>query len=444
MKPQHLLYKIKTKELSLSLFAAVIFVIFSFSGSTDPLSIYISVILLFVWVTISLLSNYKAFYNAISSKPMLFLYIHLLFLLLTSIQVASGFQTAKLIGTQLVVFSPLLIFEYYKQFNIAKLKVILYVSVSAMIILAIKALVFYSNHRDAARRLAADQNAFGSISIGGGYSFAFAATILIVYIFEMLLNKVIYKRKHKMLSVLFMVLMLYLVLETKSTLTIISLFFGLGLSLLNRNSVKRIKGKILLMDKRRIRFSQLLKVFMISILTIMVAMNIQLIGRFILSNVNGSDVVSQRINEVGIVLANGFQESDYFLYRLDRPMFSVTKFLESPIVGQGYKYGYIYKDSLPYMGGHSEWLDSLANYGLIGALPFFMVFYISLKKSFQEIGSIISCSYIATYIIMGFLNPLVVFHTSFVIFLIIPSLIRVTMNQSNICSAKANNCETVR
>ncbi|MTI70089.1 MAG: hypothetical protein FH751_07555 [Firmicutes bacterium] len=420
MVQKHVSSKIKIEDISLSIVVGVTFLIYSFSGSTNPISMYISFAMLVLWAIVSILSNTKAFFKSITSKPMIFLYLHLLFLLMTAINIAGILQSVKLMGMALVVFSPLMIYDYYENFNIKKFKIILYASISAMIIFGIKALVFYSNHRDAARRLATDETAFGDIAIGGGYQFAFAATIFIVYLVELLINKVIIKKKNKVLVILLIIFLFYLVLETKSTLTIISLFFGIGLTILNKNPVKVINRKIIRTQKRGIRISRIFKIGLLIILTMIIIFNIHDIGRFILFNINGSDVVSQRLKEVGVVLANGLYESDYVVYRLDRPMFSMTKFIESPLIGQGYKYGYIYKDSLPYMGGHSEWLDALANYGMIGAFPFFSIFFIFFRRVKKEIGMIISTSYISTFILMGFLNPLVVFHTSFVVFLLIP------------------------
>lgn len=413
-------YNARRKNISLSVILVLFFIVYTFSGSTDPKSMYISLSLLILWGIVALFSNEMLFLKALTEEHKIYLYMYLAFLFMTSVFVAGPFQTVKLIGLNLVIFSPIIIFDYYKNFYVGKLKTIIYISISAIIFFAIKALSFYSVNRDAARRLAANENVFGDIAIGGGYPFAFAATILLVYLVELLINKVIVKKTHRIAMLGLTLLLFILILETKSTIILISLFFGIGLSIINRNPVKVINRKIFVNPHTKIRVNQVIKILLLLLLTIVVILNIKNLGYLVLSNTNGTDVVSKRLHELGIVLYNGLNESDYVLYRLDRPIFSILKFFESPLIGQGYKYGYIYKDSLPYIGGHSEWLDSLANYGIFGAAPFFALIFLTIRKNKRKILNVISGAYFWTFIIMGFLNPLIVFHSTFMIFLLIP------------------------
>jgi O-antigen ligase len=272
-----------------------------------------------------------------------------------------------------------------------------------------KSLIFYSEISDAARILAADSNALGNISIGGGYSLAYANTLISIFVFDVILNRNIKSKTIKLILFLFLLISIYVVLKTKSTLTIIWLSFGLILTFFS----KRAKNKV-----RRKSSSPLVFIITTIILIFVFHKNI---GYFLIDNFRDNDVISMRLSELGRSLSSGIEASEYSEYRLSRYITSISSFFDSILIGNGYKYGYIYKDSLPYMGGHSEWLDALANYGLIGIIPLFLFFYNSLKNNPLITNKRISTSIIIVFILLGTFNPLISFHSMLVVLLIVPT-----------------------
>ena len=95
---------------------------------------------------------------------------------------------------------------------------------------------------------------------------------------------------------------------------------------------------------------------------------------------------------------------------------SFELFTESPIFGHGYKYGNVFSAGKAYgIGNHSELLDSLARYGLTGALPLFGIYYFSAKEYMKKHPGILVC-----FFMLVMFNPFITFASNLVLMLIIP------------------------
>ena len=80
------------------------------------------------------------------------------------------------------------------------------------------------------------------------------------------------------------------------------------------------------------------------------------------------------------------------------------------------------------MGGHSEWADILANYGLLGGPPLILTVFLKLKKTRLSIRDKIKKSYysymIILFIVYGFIEPFLrIYHVGFAIFLFVPGIL---------------------
>lgn len=108
--------------------------------------------------------------------------------------------------------------------------------------------------------------------------------------------------------------------------------------------------------------------------------------------------------------------------RWDLFMSSVRSFISSPIMGVGGYYG-----SKGLVGDHAYFVDVLARYGLIGALPLFIYIYIMFMKIRASIDQkklkIIYTNSFILFIILGFLNPLRAVNIPFFMFSFVPLFI---------------------
>ncbi len=442
------------KDISFSLILAFIFIFHSLSGSTSANANLISIALLVVWAIIAILTSPKSFYYAATEPQAKALMVYLGFLLITSMYAGDFFYGIKLVGQSVFVFSPMIIYSYYANGNIQKLKLLLVVCLAIFNYFIVKSIIFYADYEGAARVIAANKSALGDIAIGGGYALAYASVIFTIFFFDLMINRNISKLKIKILILVSMLLMSYLILKTKSTLTIIWLFIGVLLVFFSRRRQK-INDKNIAweINKRETNFVRII-IIVISISVIFFIYGS--IGRFLMDYYgNGNSVVSLRLSELGKSIVFGIENSDYSEYRFGRYVFSVKSFFKSPIIGNGFEYGYIYENSLPYIGGHSEWLDSLANLGLIGSVPFFLIFYFVIKNDRLKSSRLTSNSYIWMVFLLGIFNPLLEFQSTFIFMLIIPLLSKIILKtqirNANIarylflkkCSPNENLCNSV-
>jgi len=401
-------------SFSFSLLLAVAFIISAVGTSTTDWASYINFTLLSTWLFFAFWGNPKAFFFVINKPQAKILFLLLSFYFFTGIYNGGLLYTSKIMGSYLIIFSPFLFFEYYRKINKKKLKVLLYVSITLFFIYVFKALVFYLTHPVSARILEADREAFGEISIGGGYSLAYASTIFAVFLLDILLNSNIIDKRVKAFSIVALFPLCGLVLQTKSTLTIIALFLG-------------IIGSLIFKYFSLFKWNIPLK-FFISTLGLLISILFLLlfyknIGLWIVYFTESStDIVSLRFRELGYLLSSGFGSAVYLLGRLGLPLISISSFLHNPLIGRGYEYGYVWEESHLFIGQHSEWADMLGNTGIIGFILFWMlIFFVTKDKKIISKRSV-PPTYLLTFILLGFFNPLRGFNPMFILSFVIPGI----------------------
>lgn len=110
----------------------------------------------------------------------------------------------------------------------------------------------------------------------------------------------------------------------------------------------------------------------------------------------------------------------------------INSFFSSPILGKGAFYGV---GSSDFIGQHSQFLDELARYGLLGGILLFYFIYICIKRIWKSIeDKVLKNKYLITtivFIMLGFLNPIFNGGILFFYFIVIPILIeeRTTMDR---------------
>ncbi len=400
------------KYYSLSILIAIIYIYYSLSGSTNDKSMYMSFFLILLWIVLAFYSNNDIFHYCLIKKESICLLIYFLYLFFTGIFQGGVLNTIKIIGQALIYFSPILLYNYYRNLSLYKLKTLLIWSCVFILYFILKSLIFYNTYTDAARKLASDISSFGNISIGGGYTLAYAVVLFVVFLFDIVINGIIKNIKIKSLLLFSIFLMIFLVLSTRSTLTILCLFFGIALSILFKKS-----------EKKNQLFTVVLKFLLFLIIIIFTFSLQEEIGLFILNfTQNKNDVVSLRFQEIAIGLINGFASSEYLSMRLNIPLKSLYTFIQSPVIGKGYEYGYVWANSYPYLGGHGEWADILGSKGLVGGLIIYLIYFFPLKLERKYSKNYLSISYILTFILLGVFNPILSFQPNLILFFIIPSI----------------------
>ena len=418
------LYSVKKRsnlklKYYLSSIVAVIVTVFAFSGYTAKSNNYIILSLFLLWLFTAFITDLNTFSKMVLTKPMAFFLVFLLFYFVTLMINASFRDVLKYVAASLILFSPMMIFLYY--YTLSDHRYLKFITVSTLIAwgyFALKAIRFYSVNENAARILASDRTAFDNIAIGGGYGIAYASCFLAVYIFDFIIRNKFKKKYYTVLAVLAILVLYVVVLETKSTITIIFLYIGFALDILFRVLIPKI-------DNIRIKLALIFGFLIMLILLIVIFYNLKNMGEFILNSVSGkTDVVSKRIEEIGYLLKYGSAETGYssdLNGRIELIKQSFQTFFDNFFIGIGYKYGYSFRDMYRIgVGSHSELVDSLAKFGIIGAIPFFGAIWSSIKL--ERKYSRVSIVYLITTLFLGTFNPFITYQSTIALFLIIPGI----------------------
>lgn len=404
----------------LSLGIAFIYIYYTIQAFRDDKALIISLSLFLLWLSVSFLANPMTYVNYMLKKKYILLAMFFAYYFVGGI--ISGLDllgSAKLVFGYVVIISPMLIYDFYSINN--KLKSLVFLSISLIgmyFILNIKTLYVLFTVPNAARALASGSlhdktlGALNDIGIGGGYDLTYALCVLIPFLIVFIKGKTIMNIYIKSLIYIFIILSVY---------TIIKSDYGMGFLL----SLISILLALFVINGNFKRDLTLMFVIFVTSLFLMTFLLNPLTDLIIYISFFFEDsFIGQRLQE----LAFGLKGSDFGSsteYRFQLYARSFETFLESPFVGVGYLVQYDYYAALQYVGGHSEWLDFLANFGLFGALPLFLVFYLNFievmnKYRGTKYQSPILISY-SLFIIIGSINLVFKFGIMVAILLFIPT-----------------------
>lgn len=267
----------------------------------------------------------------------------------------------------------------------------------------------YFNNPEGGRAYVSDHR--GGL-LGGGYSATYASAVLGIVLFNYFLSSDKKLKKKRVFLLIGFILSAIHVIVTLSTLTLLGLLVGCILSIgFHGNKKNSVKGYLFL--------------GIVILGVIMFLINAGSVGNWLIqlsSKVNNA-VYSKRLYEVGIYLSFG-DETHHMGNRIYTLSTSWETFLKYPLFGMGYKYGNNY--TLLYQNGigvHSELLDSLAKYGVVGSLPLFYVLYQQIKRIIKSSSSSIGIPLVFALIVLFVFNPFISAQTMFMVFLYIPLLI---------------------
>ncbi|MDV2582164.1 hypothetical protein [Alkalibacillus haloalkaliphilus] len=401
---------------------AVIFLVYNISGYTSENFIYISAFMLILWSIFSLLVSPKKFTEILMEKKIIAFALFFLFFVITSLPTAGLIETSKSLGSFLILFSPMFIMSYYIRIN--NKFIICFILSSVLIswmIFALRSIQFYSLNPGAARTMTSSGDIYGEVAIGGGYSLAIGSAILVVFLLELFL-KGKFRKISFVISIIFISLLIFLVIDTWSSITLVALIVGFFTTIAVMFSSNR-DGRLSINYKSI--FTQVILIIMVSV----VFFNINSISYYFMGVFSESNnKISENIYNVAasIYFNNNYIYTDELslFNRLDLISLSIQTFLTNPLLGVGYSYSY--EAPLAFengIGNHSEVFDSLAKFGLLGSIPYFFIYYYGIKANLNNNHAIMVLAYIIVIITLAVFNPFRFFHANLVIFLVIPSFL---------------------
>ncbi|MFC7062335.1 hypothetical protein ACFQIC_10740 [Halobacillus seohaensis] len=407
-------YKITIQQVFMYVITLV-FIFYSLSGYSGKMSNHISLALLCIWSLGCYIIRPKAFANIFNMKIVFVLSIYVIFLFCVTLTSPDVSYTFKLFLQAFVLFSPVFLFQYFKSIKNDRLfKYLLIASGCGWLFFTIRSIFFLSANPGAARLLATNATAYDNVLIGGGYSLAYGSAIIGVYLFDIYINKHVINKRLRVLILVIVILFAINIIKTESTITAISFFLGLMISIIYKGlgwtELKNIKT----------RFKQIFITTCLVFISLIVVYNYENIGS-IINNLTSSQssAIEIRLNEIGRSMEYGLK-ADYLESRFTKPFETLEVFFENPIIGVGYLVGFNELESKSLgVGNHSEWTDALAMMGITGGIPFLLIYYYGTKIERNYTKKIVSPAWIITMIIMGLFNPFQSFQSHFALFFLI-------------------------
>lgn len=400
------------KRLSLASFAAIIYMLFVITGfKADDGNVVFSIITVGVMGIMLVKSGFDLPGMVVSDTTgkLMAAYLVLCFLVLT-VTPSSAYRFTL---SRFNLFFPIVMYIYFKNEK-KSLKTLLYVGFLVWAVIGIRAVIMYSTGQVSARDVISHK-VEGNFMIGGGYGLAIGSTILGVFLLEMILWK---KVKANIFNIAFIVLMCLVVFYTQSTITIIALFFGLLCAFIFR--------LFKISTLKEFGASQLVAVMVMIMGALLLFAYKESIGHYILNATAGSDdVVMNRLKEIGVLLTQGSESSSYLGSdmgdRMNRLSSSVDVFFDYPLFGAMLEHGSnFYQLQEIGIGSHGEFFDAFGLYGIINAIPYLGMFFVSVYRERKLQKASIGFGYIVAILILMFFNPFLFAQSNLVLFFMVP------------------------
>ena len=363
----------------------------------------------------------KVSYQKFESRLVLSIFAFLTYYTATSLINGSVVNLFETLLYFLIEFSSIFIYLYFlKKGSLANQNILLLIFFIVWDFFCIIAIINYLSTPNLARLMAAYRASYASLIIGGGYPMAYGSAILSVYLLQTFLENKYIGGIYRFLIILEMLLLTVLVYFTNSFVILISMLLGYILCLVRHS----VKGSLYIIPM----------VFLFTVLLVLY-LNIDSVLEWLI-NITDNEFIEKRLYEIYNLVANDVT-SFHLGKRSDLYKMSIDSFMQYPIFGVGYSFGNL--GSLQRsngVGAHSTIFDSLAQYGLLGAIP---LFGIILYPYFHNRNMKFSSTYLISFMLMLFLNPcFTTYHCLLVVYLIIPIM------QSIIEAKKGNAVQTMK
>ena len=379
------------------------FVLFSNSNGSF---LYIAFFLFAFWLIAASFKTNILKYYLLDPKNVILLVLCFYFFV-TGIIGGTFLFSIKQVGATLVMYSPILAFDYYKIKNNQKsLPFLITVMIIIWFSCSLFAIYYYITHPGLAKVYAADSSALGNVAIGGGMLLGYGSALLSCVCVDLLFSK-----KHKFVLLAAIFLALFLLFKIESTITLICSIVGIVFSFVG--SAFR--------TKKTVKY-----LFFLFFIVVFAAFFFCLkpIGELVIAYGHSlNSTFGNRIVSFGYAIIGDNSNGSYAFERASLMFTSLQTFLKHPLFGVAYLHGNGYLGVTNYgVGNHSAWLDILANYGIVFGLLHLSLYIKQVSEVTKKKKNIFSIGWIVCLFVLGLFNPIKAWHLNFVLFFLIPSL----------------------
>lgn len=371
----------------------------------------INYILLLLWLLFATILSPTVVAKVFTKSKYIYLYVFLLYVFINGALSYDISSVMKFMVGFIIIISPVFICDYIKLYDNSKVSK--YAEIASLIIFAyysFKTLSIIKVYPAITRELASPDSHISQFyygtNIGGGFPLTYGLSFLIIFLAFYLL-KVANKVK-KLILIFYVCLFGYTLFKSQYFIATLLVIFGVILNSFNKN-------------KQKIFF--FFYILIILCLSLYLFGFFNFVGEFIIeSTQSNNSVLGVKLNEIGYFLT-GNNSNSYvnILGRTSRMKISLDTFLAHPIIGVGRITGFNTDIEIGLVGQHSEWIDSLARFGIIGSFIYFILLYKLFKDTYQVKLKLYSVLII--FIILGFADPIRNFTVFYVIYFVVEMML---------------------
>ena len=386
-------------------------------GIRTPYNNLIYMALSFLWIIFVLLEK-RFSSNLIKNKVIICFLVFISYSLISALYSGHYLDAIKInISLFYTYFSILLfyILVYNKDFYLIK-KIVSF-SIFLIILTALCGIVVFSFNYDISSLIISHRIKYHLYPFGHLLGTYFSLALLCAFASSYIFSKGNISSAAKFVIILFMVFSLFAIYKVRSSITLIVGIFGI------------IFCAICSSAKRHSNYKK--PIYVIIYILAFVVIFMLLLSPEVFGNLldklssGGNSKLDSRIASVAEIL-KGNSASDVFKgseNRFSQIAQDMTAFFKSPILG--YNYLSAGNEDLLIklgLGMHSQLSDYLAQFGILGFIPYFLFYFfhiLSIKKSCKNN---ISFSWVAILVILMTVNPFRDFISIFTVFFLIPSI----------------------
>lgn len=357
---------------------------------------FLGLYILYVFATFPKESSF-VFFNSITVP----LYLFLLYYFFTN-----GFNIKNVLSIFGKVSPTLIAFLHYRLMNVSadflKMhKMIILVSFIIIIGFSVNALVLLQINPMIMREIVST-DVDESIIVGGGFGLPYSLAILVPNLLLIIWSRFHAKEYYNWeiyLILLFSIVGTMLIFRAQYMTSVLLFLFGIYNALLFRF---KLKEKLLFLLGGVI-FGSFFYTYLPSLFTLM--------------GINEDSILFDRFGEISSLMSGDSHEAHDFAIRMGHILNTIKIFFENILFGVGHtcNYGYEQLETIG-VGLHAEWFDLLAIYGCFSFFMYVFLYRIcKLKMNKMNVA-------IFSFILMGFLNPLLQYQIFFVTFYMAPMI----------------------
>lgn len=397
----------------------IVFIILSINllGIRTPYNNFIYTVLSFLWIIFVLLEK-RLSSDLIKNKVIICFSVFILYSLITALCSSHYLDAIKInISLFYTYFSILLFYNliYNKDFYLIK-KIVSF-SIFLIILTALCGIVVFSFNYDISSLIISHRIKYHLYPFGHLLGTYFSLSLLCAFASSYIFSKGNISSAIKLVIILFMVFSLFAIYKVRSSITLIVGVFGIIFCAICSSAKKHLNYKKPIY-------------FVISILAFII-ISVFLLSPEVFGNLlakissGGNSKLDSRLASVAEIL-KGNSASDAFKSaenRFSQIALDIKAFFNSPILG--YNYLSAGNEDLLLnlgLGMHSQLADYLAQFGIIGFIPYFLFFLFHLLSIKWSCKNNISFSWIAILFILMIVNPFRDFISIFTVFFLIPSI----------------------